>query len=159
MKKSILAVFVAVALAGVPVCARADSNEMAIKELNEQWVTAWNAHDAKKMAAAWTEDGTLINPFGVKCNSRAEVEKLFEPELSGVMRASTYKIESFVLRRACDDVMVGDWDATITGMLDPSGNPLPPFSHHGTAVYKNSGGRWLMMAARVFQPLPPPPSK
>ena len=162
MKKLVLGIAFALALAGVPSLARAaDSNEAAIKELNEQWVTAWNAHDPKKMAAVWAEDVSLINPFGVKCSSRAEVEKLFEQEQSGVMKASTYKIDSFTLRKVCDDVMVGDWDATVTGMIDPGGNPLPPFSHHGTAVYQNRGGHWVLTMVRAFQTLPPPgaPSK
>jgi uncharacterized protein (TIGR02246 family) len=162
MKRFPLAIALAVALAGIPVSARAaDSNEAAIKELNQDFVTAWNAHDPKKMAAAWAEDVDLINPFGVKCGNRAEVEKLFEKEQSGVMKASTYKIDSFTLRRACDDVMVGDWESTVTGMIDPDGNALPPFHHHVTAVYQNRGGHWTVTLVRAFQPLPPPgaPSK
>lgn len=163
MKKLFLGIGLVAALSGVAVSARAaDSNETAIRALNDQWVTAWNAHDPKKMAAVWAEDVSLINPFGVKCNDRAEVEKLFEREQSGVMKASTYKIDSFALRRACDDVMIGDWDATVTGMIDPNGSPLPPFSHHGTAVYQNRGGHWALTMVRAFQPLPlpgPPPAK
>ena len=157
MKKISLGIALAIALLGVPVSTRAaDSNEAAIKDLNEQWVAAWNAHDPKRMAAVWADDVSLINPFGVKCSNRAEVEKLFEQEQGGVMKASTYKIDSFTLRKACDDVMVGDWEATVTGMIDPNGNPLPPFSHHGTAVYQNRGGHWALTMVRAFQPLPLP---
>jgi uncharacterized protein (TIGR02246 family) len=160
MKKFSLSIALALALAGVARFARAaDSNEAAIKELNMDFVTAWNAHDAKSMAAVWAEDASLINPFGVKCSSRAEIEKLFGGEHSGVMKASTYKIDSFTLRKACDDVMVGDWESTITGMIDPSGKPMPPFPHHVTTVYQNRGGHWTMTLTRVFVPLPPPPAK
>ena len=160
MKKVSLGIALALALAGIPRLARAaDSNEAAIKELNQDFVTAWNAHDPKKMAAAWAEDVSLINPFGVKCSGRAEAEKLFQGEQSGVMRASTYRIDSFTLRKACDDVMVGDWDATVTGMIDPSGKTMPPFPHHVTAVYQNRGGHWVTILARAFQSLTLPPSK
>lgn len=157
MKKLSLGIALALALAGVPSLARAaDSNEAAIKELNEQWVTAWNAHDPKKMAGAWAEDVSVINPFGVRCGNRTEVEKLFEQEQGGPMKASTYKIDSFILRKACDDVMVGDWDCTITGIIDPGGNALPPFPHHVTLVYQNRGGHWTVTAVRAFGFMPPP---
>ncbi len=157
MKKLFLSTALAVAMAGIPASARAaDANEAAVKELNQDFVTAWNAHDPKKMAAAWAADVSLINPFGVRCSSRAEVEKLFEQEQSGVMKASTYKIDSFTLRKVCDDVMVGDWDSTVTGMIDPNGNPLPPFPHHVTTVYQNRGGHWTVAIVRAFQSLTPP---
>lgn len=162
MKKTLLSVALAMALAGVSGFAgAADSNEAAIKNSNQDFVTAWNAHDPKRLAAVFAEDVSLINPFGVKCSGRGEVEKLFAQEHSAVMKASTYTIDSFTLRRVCDDVMVGDWDATITGMIDPGGNPIPPFPHHVTMVYQNRGGHWAGTIVRAFQPLPPPgpPSK
>jgi uncharacterized protein (TIGR02246 family) len=161
-KKTVLSIALAMALAGVPGFAgAADSNDAAIKNINQDFVTAWNAHDPKRMAAVWADDVDLINPFGVRCSNRAEVERLFEREQSGVMKSSTYRIDAFTLRRACDDVMVGDWEATVTGMIDPGGNPIPPFSHHVTTVYQNRGGHWTATLVRAFQPLPPPgpPSK
>jgi uncharacterized protein (TIGR02246 family) len=158
MKKFSLGIALAVAVFGVSAAARAqDSNATAIKELNQNFVTAWNAHDPKKMAAIWGDgEVSLINPFGMKCGSRTEVEKLFEQEQSGVMKASIYRIDSFTLRKVCDDVMVGDWDGTVTGMIDPSGTRLPAFSHHVTNVYYNRGGRWAVVDSRAFQLLPPP---
>ncbi len=160
MKKISLGIALAFALAGSLRFARAaDSNEAAIKALNDDFVTAWNAHDPKSLAAIFAEDVSLINPFGVKCNSRADVEKLFQGEHSGMMKASTYKVDSFLLRKVCDDVMVGDWDATITGAVDPNGKPMPPFPHHVTLVYQNRGGHWIVAVARAVAPLPPPPSK
>lgn len=156
MKRLFLSVALAAAVAGIPIQARAAEPADAIKELNQDFVTAWNAHDAKKLAAVWADDGSLINPFGLRCGNRAEVEKLFEQELGGMMKASTYKIDSFTVRKTCDDVMVGDWDAAITGGIDPGGNPMPPFLHHVTVVYHSRGGHWAFADARAFQLLPPP---
>ncbi|HET9793398.1 MAG TPA: nuclear transport factor 2 family protein [Thermoanaerobaculia bacterium] len=156
MKRLFLSAALAAAVAGIPIQARAAEPADAIKALNQDFVTAWNAHDAKKLAAVWADDGSLINPFGLRCGNRAEVEKLFENELGGMMKASTYKIDSFAVRKTSDDVMVGDWDATLTGGIDPGGNPMPPFLHHVTAVYRNSGGHWAIADARAFHLLPPP---
>jgi uncharacterized protein (TIGR02246 family) len=159
MKKLVLSIALAVAAAGISTSVRAADPGDAIKRINENFVTAWNAHDTKKMAATWADDGSLINPFGVKCGNRGEVEKLFATEHAGAMKASTYKLDGFSLRKLDDDVMVGDWDGTITGMVDPGGNPLPPFLHHVTTVYQKRGGKWTLVVARAFQTLPPPPSK
>jgi hypothetical protein len=46
-------------------------------------------------------------------------------------------------------------------MMDPGGNPLPPFLHHVTAVYQKRGGKWALVVGRAFQvlPLPSVPAK
>jgi uncharacterized protein (TIGR02246 family) len=156
MKKLVLSIALAVAAAGIPVSVRAADPGDSVKRLSEDFVAGWNAHEPKKMAGTWANDGSLINPFGVRCGNRAEVEKLFATEHAGAMRSSTYTLDGFTLRKLDDAVMVGDWDGTITGMVDPGGNPLPPFPHHVTAVYQKRGGKWAVVAARAFQLLPPP---
>jgi len=156
MKKLFLGIALAVAAAGISASVRAADPDDSVKKISQDFVTAWNAHDAKKMAATWADDGSLINPFGVRCGNRAEVEKLFATEHAGAMKASTYSIDGFTLRKLDADVMVGDWDGTITGMVGPDGNPLPAFPHHVTEVYQKRGGKWAVVAARAFQPLPPP---
>ncbi len=156
MKKLVFSIALAVAAAGISASARAAEPGDSIRQLNQSFVKAWNAHDPKMMAAVWAEDGSLINPFGEKCSNRAEAEKLFEKEQSGVMKASTFKIDSFALRRLDDNVVMGDWEATLTGMVDPGGKPLPPWSNHVTALYQKRGGKWTVVAARAFQVLPPP---
>jgi uncharacterized protein (TIGR02246 family) len=122
----------------------------------KEFAAAWNKHDAKAMAAVWWENGDLINPFGAKASGHAEIEQLYGGEQGGVMKASTYTIDSSSLRNAAGGVVVADWDGTITGMMSPDGQALPAFSHHVTAVFVNEGGQWRIKAGRGYQLLPPP---
>jgi uncharacterized protein (TIGR02246 family) len=161
MKKISVSIALAAALAAFAAPARTAGSPAkdAIEKLNRNWVAAWNAHDAKKMAAMWAQDGDLINPFGRKAANRAEIEKLFVEEQSGVMKASTYKIDSFSVRQLNSATAVGDWESLVTGMVDPAGKALPAFPHHVFIVYVNEGGRWWAASTRAYPSLAAPPAK
>lgn len=163
MKKVSLSLALAVGLAAIAAPTRAaDSGaKAAIEQLNQKFVTSWNAHDAKGMASVWAENGDLINPFGRKAGNRAEVEKLFQEEQAGVMKSSTYKLESSSVRELNRGTAVGDWEGVVTGMMDPSGKALPPFAHHVFTVYVNQGGHWWAASVRAYAnpPAPKGPAK
>jgi uncharacterized protein (TIGR02246 family) len=122
---------------------------------NAQFKAAWDKHDPQAMAALWTEDGDLINPFGRFAKGRAEVEKLFRDEHTGMMKGTTFNILSDSSREIAPDVAVGDWEAEITGMQGPDG-PMPPLKNHITVVYVKRNGQWWVAAARpeMFPPTP-----
>jgi hypothetical protein len=42
----------------------ADTATQAIEERTGEFVAAWNRHDGTAMAALFSPDGDLINPFG-----------------------------------------------------------------------------------------------
>ena len=154
------AALLAVAL-GVPARAADSGAKAAFERMSHQFVSAWNAHDAKKLAAIWAQDGDLINPFERIEKGRAEIEKLFVEEHGGPMKASTYKIESSTLREIGKDVAVGDWTGVVTGIVGPDGKAQPPFRHHVTQVFVKLGGHWELEVARayVFMAAPPEPAK
>lgn len=160
--------FVSIALtaglaAAIPTSARAadSATKAAIERLDSEFVAAWNAHDAKKMAAVWADDGDLINPFGQKASGRAAIEKFFEAEQAGVMKGTTYAIESTSVRELDRNTAFGDWEAVVTGMTGPDGKALPPFRHHVSSVFEMKGGHWKAAAVRAyeFKPVPGGPAK
>ena len=175
-KKAFLSVLVATALAAIPVLAGAAetkaaspgappamaagavdaATKAAIDKRTQEFVAAWNKHDAKAMAAVWATQCDLVNPFGMKARGRAEIEKLFQGEQSGVMKATTYAFTSQSLLKIAGGDVVADMDAVVNGMMDPSGKALPPFSHHVTMIYVREGGQWRPTVVRAFQLLPPP---
>ena len=176
MKKTSLCVLLAGALTAIPLLAGAADakaagktsgpkmatggvdakTQAAIESRMKEFVAAWNKHDAKAMAAAWSESCDLVNPFGLKAHGRAEIEKLFEGEHAGVMKATTYTLNPGVLRKIPGGAVLGDWDNTITGLTAPDGKALPDFPHHVTMIYVKAGGDWRAVAVRAFQLLPPP---
>jgi uncharacterized protein (TIGR02246 family) len=141
------------------VLAAASSDEAAVREHCAQFVTAWNHHDAKAMAANWAEDGNLINPFGRLATGRAEIEKLFVEEHAAVMKGTTYATPNITVDFVTPTVAVTDWTSEVTGMHDDKGNALPVFKHHVVAVMVKKDGHWLSAAVRAFADLPPPAAK
>jgi uncharacterized protein (TIGR02246 family) len=152
MKKLLVAAAVVVSIAALSTPARAaDAGaKAAIEKSAHEFVAAGNAHDPAKMAASWAADAEVINPFGVKANGRAEIQKLFEGEQGGVMKASTYKIESLTVHDICGDAALVDMDSMLTGMTGPNGEAMPPFPHHVTEVAVKKGGRWQVEVVRAF---------
>jgi len=138
-------------------CAGDSALRTEIESLNHAWVAAWNAHDPAKMAGVWSE-AELINPFGMKAHGRAELEKLFEAEQHGAMKASTFTIESSSIRQISRDVAVQDMDIAITGMVSPDGKALPAFRPHSFEVFVKKGGHWRVEYVRAYavQPTPAP---
>jgi uncharacterized protein (TIGR02246 family) len=153
--KKMLALVVGVMALGICNVARAADPTDAVKERVAAFVTAWNQHDVKAMAACWAEDGDLINPFGRIAKGRDEVEKLFTDEHAGVMKQSTHemKVES---ARMVGDVALVDVDSTITGMHDAEGKELPVMKLHVFLVMKEKDGKWMIEAARPYAYRKPP---
>jgi uncharacterized protein (TIGR02246 family) len=146
----------ALAIVLVPAVFASDATEIAAR--TQEFRAAWNRHNAKGMAAVWAPDGDLINPFGRVAKGRAAIEALFTDEQSTMMKGTTMEISEEATRMVSPTVAVDDWDATITGMKDPDGNPAPPLKNHVTVVLVKKSGTWWVAAARPVI-YPPPPGK
>jgi uncharacterized protein (TIGR02246 family) len=151
----------AVALYAVPRASGADDAAAGVKARLDEFVKAWNAHDAKGMAATWTQDGDLQNPFGRWAKGRAEVEKLFADEHgpTGFMRKSTFEVKSHTVRVVAADVAVLDAEVVVSGIGSPDGPQLSPQTFHLLAVDKKVGDGWFVFAGRPFMLAPQPPGK
>jgi len=89
-------------------------DKAAIEARVNEFIAAWNVHDAKAMAATFAENADLINPFGKNPSGRVEIEKLFVEEQGGVMKGSTYTLQSTAIREISPGVALADWDGTVT---------------------------------------------
>ena len=142
-----------------PARAQQQSEEdAAIRKRHDEWCEAWNKHDPKAMAAFWTADGDVINPFGRHAKGTAELEKLFTEEQSGPMAGTTYSgtIESI---RYIGEVAIVDVAGEITGMKSPDGAAAPTFKHHVTWIARKVDGKWMAEGARAFAYMPGPAPK
>lgn len=160
----------ALAFAGLVVCgisavlssslsADMAADAKAVTARAQEFVAAWNRDDAHGMAAVWAPEGDLINPFGRVANGRAEVEKLFVDEHSGVMKGTTFKVVREKVRMLGPSIAVLDWDSEVVGIAGPDGKPMPSLKHHITIVLAKADGTWWVEAARpvVYAPPPGPP--
>lgn len=159
MKSCLYALTTALVLAASApvVLAAVSKDETAIRDHSAAFVAAWNRHEPKAMAATWSEDGSLINPFGRLAEGRAAIEKLLTEEHSTVMRGTTYALKTIGVRFLSNTIAVADWNSEISGMHDPKGAALPVFKHRVVAVLVKKSGSWSTAVARAYADIPPPP--
>jgi len=155
MRRFILAAAVC-ALVGIGTALAEDPREKEVRSVEDAFVTAWNKHDPKAMAAQWAPDGDLINPFGRWAAGRAEIEKLFTDEHTTFMKGTTYSFSNFKVRFPSPAIGYADWDGEVAGMHNQDGSAIPPFKHHVAALFAKKAGHWWIVAARAAT-FPPPP--
>jgi uncharacterized protein (TIGR02246 family) len=147
---------VAVALvAGLSFARRAsgaDDEASLVRKRCGALVAAWNQHDPKAMAAAFTEDGDIINPMGQHAAGRADIEKLFAAEQTGggMMRESMLEVKTEPLRFLTADVAISDAEVEISNVIGPDGKKMGPVPAHVTNVWKKIGGEWWVAASRPY---------
>ena len=159
---SALALTVGLCLAG-RATAGPDEDAAGIRSICGSFVIAWNAHDAKAMAAGFAEDGDMVGPDGVVTTGRAEIEKAFAAAhgAQGPMRESSLDVVKEPLRFVTSDVAVSDAVVHLTGAYGPDGTKAGQMTLLVTNVWKKSGGSWGIFANRVTvkptEPAPAPP--
>jgi len=130
--------------------------EKQVRATGDAFVAAWNRHDPKIMAAAWTPEGDLVNPFGRLATGRAEIEKLFTEEHATFMKGTTYSITNYKVRFPTPAIAAVDWDGEVAGMRAGDGKAMPTFKHHVFGVYAKKGNHWWIASARASVPLATP---
>jgi uncharacterized protein (TIGR02246 family) len=146
MKKSLL-MLLTFALTAIPVFANA-SSESAIRATDQAFATAWNHHDARAMAATWTKDGDLVNPYGRTAKGRASIETMIHDEHAVAFKNSTYTPGTMSIRFIQPTLAVSDSDSVITGAVNVDGSNSPAMNVHITRVIEKVNGQWLTVAAR-----------
>ena len=86
-----------------------------IRSMLERFAAAWKENDGNAVGGFFTDDGTLINPFGERADGRSNVTamytKYFGSMLHGTRQRSTFSRSTM--------------SKTITHSLTPS-RPSPP---------------------------------
>jgi len=140
--------------------ARADQKEedAAIHQRHDEWTAAWNKHDPKLLAAFFTVDGDLINPWGRQAKGAAEIEKLFTDEHTGTGFAvgSTYSGTIESIRYLGKNVAIVDVAGEVHLAKAADGTEPPPVKHHLTWVAEKQHGKWMAAACRPCIPAPMP---
>lgn len=157
MKIAMLMAVVALMVSANGYAAKTSSDEGAIRELANNFTTAWNKHDPKALAGFWADDGSAINPVGRQAWGKAEIEKLFSDEHTTNMKATTATMNVDKVRFLKPDVAFVDVSMEITGMTDPAGKTMPVSKLHVALVQVKKAKKWWFVDARPYAFLPPPP--
>jgi uncharacterized protein (TIGR02246 family) len=156
MKTRIVALSWLVMMGSAQAADKTAKDEEAIKATVASFVDAFSKGDAKAASALFTEDGTLVNVFGVEMVGRAGIEQSMASQFAGPLKGVTNNITPTKIRLIKPDVAVGDADLEISGLKAPDGKAIPTIKSRGTAVFVKQKGKWLFTAARAYVHVPPP---
>jgi uncharacterized protein (TIGR02246 family) len=129
------------------------ADEQTIKDGLNDFQSAWNKDDTSAMAKVFTEDATLINPFGVEAHGRDAMSKVFAQEHSdsGPFKGSKYETREVKIQWITPDVALVDAAANISGVRGKDGAAAPDFLHHVTWIFVKKNGNWMAAAARPYK--------
>lgn len=117
----------------------ADSPEAAaIKKGEAAFKAAFDAGDAKAVAALWAPDGELVEEDGERIEGRAAIEKRYAAFFAANPKARI-KVYVQLVRFPNAETALEDGSATV---MYPSGVPMN--SGHYSVVHVKRDGKWLM---------------
>lgn len=130
------------------------ADEAAIIKAAEQFPAAWAKGDAKALAALFTADADYVSSTGLMARGRAEIEKAYMTQLSGVYKGTSLKNANTNIRFLKPDVAISNGTFEIAGVRGPDGKVAPPRSGTVTSVVVKQNGQWLITALRAIVPPP-----
>lgn len=90
-------------------------HEAAINDFLDDFAHAWSTAGGSALGACFTEDASLINPFGERAEGRAAVATMYDEYFSTILRATTTRVKLDALRAVGGDHAFVDVDQTILG--------------------------------------------
>lgn len=129
-----------------PAGARPAGDEAAIRASAEEYVKAFNAGDAKAVAATWTDDGEFVDENGRKFHGRDAIEQEFAAIFADEPGA---KIEVAIesIKFLTPDVAVESGTARARSSTSAGG---PPVTYNAVHVKRN--GMWLLSNVTESRP-------
>jgi len=113
------------------------SADAAIRAAATAFGAAWNAGDAKALAAFYTEDATVMAPGGEPAQGRAAIEAAFTEALKMVPGSK--------MTITPGEVMPADGWAVEVGRFVQNGADGSHLDHgRYIAVWKNVNGKWML---------------
>ena len=113
---------------------------------------AWSTNDGAEFARLFTEEGSLINPFGERADGRAALTAMYGEYFGGMLKGTTTSITLTQVRAIGDDHAFTDADQTIYGA---DGDVV--LALHVVNLLRKEGGEWRLLDSRPYS-FPPPPA-
>ena len=136
-----------------------ETDEPALRAVVDQFMDAWNRHDANAFAAVFSEDADFTNWRGTGASGRSKIEEFHAPMFATVFSKSHQEYTDIKSRLLRPDIAAVDVHWKMTGMTDRQGNPLPAREGLLNFVMAKNGGRWevVVMHNLDISALPPLP--
>jgi len=120
----------------------ADPDSTAIRHVIDEFVAAFNRHDASGWAMPFAEDGDFTNVSGLTKHGRKEVEERFKVLFAGPLKNAHRTVTVRHLRFAKPDVAFADAEWALDGSLAADGSMNPVRKGIFTWVMVKQDGNW-----------------
>ena len=129
------------------------SPESSVAAFHDKLAAAWRANDGAAFAAFFTEDGSLINPFGERADGREALTAMYSEYFGGMLKGTTTSISlTHAAGQIEPDHAFADAEQTIYAA---NGDVL--MALHVVNLLRKDGDDWRLVDSRpyAFPPLPP----
>jgi len=118
------------------------------EEIPQRFAEAWNAKDARALAALFAEDADFVNVVGLWWHNRQDIEKAHHYGLTTFFAQSHIALGRIKVRRIGPEVAVIHARWKLTGQIDRQGNTLEPRAAVMVFVATQTPEGWIVQAAQ-----------
>lgn len=129
------------------------ADEVAVKDAIKAFADAFNAHDAKAVAALFTDLAELENQVGHVTRGNPQILGLFTKLFADQPEVKIH-LEIQSIRFLSSGLAIEEGFSTMTGMTHDK-QPLDPHVDRYTITHVKQDGNWLVASARDWPPPPP----
>ena len=124
-------------------------DEVALRQRGEAFVAAFNAGDAKALAAFWTPDGDYVDQTGLAFNGREAIEGAYQ-DLFAAHKGLKLGVTATSVRIVTPELAIEDGT---TEVVPADGGP--PSRARYTVVHVKRDGQWRIASVREAPLVPP----
>ncbi len=123
--------------------APSDADSAAVRKVIDDFVGAFNRHDAHGWAMPFGEDGDFTNVSGLTRHGQKEVEERFKGLFAGALKDAHRTVTVRHIRFVKPDVVAADAEWALTGSRAADGSENPVRKGIFTFVMVKQDGRWM----------------
>jgi uncharacterized protein (TIGR02246 family) len=121
------------------------SVEDAIQNSLNDLTSAWNVHDPKAFARAFTDDADFTNVRGLSAHGRGSIAEFHTKPFATWFKSSNLKITNKKVRLIRPDLAAVDAWWEMTGSVDPAGKEIPFRKGLLNFLMTKTGDKWLII--------------
>jgi uncharacterized protein (TIGR02246 family) len=121
------------------------ADRASIQAFLDQADQVWKTNDGGAFADLFTEDGSLINPFGERVDGRGAVGAMYSEYFKGMLSGTSTTTTVQSVRAVGDGHAFADCDQTIIGA---DGQVV--LAVHLAALLRRDNDRWRFVDARPY---------
>lgn len=121
------------------------TTQETVQEFLQVFADAWRTNDGAQLASFFTEDGSIVNPFGERADGNQAVAAMYSEYFGSLLRGTSTTIDHVSVRAVEANHAFVDGQQTISA----SGGEVV-MTVHLAALLRRSGQSWQFADARPY---------